>query len=98
MEKIILTWNADKQQYSSRVATMDERIVLVEIDSLMKSIKSFYYDVIKYAAEAHMSIDLFIDNECYYAWLISKEKAERVDELANTLGIQMDVWRHVHWF
>ena len=72
--------------------------MLVEIDSLMKSIKSFYYDVIRDASEAHMPVDLFIDNECYYAWLSSRQRAERVCELANTLGIKMDVWRYVHWF
>jgi len=99
MEKIILTWDADKQMYSVRFATAEDKVILAEINALMDSLKRFYYEVIDEAATYNMSIDLFIDNECYYAWQDSCNKAKRVDELATKIGISFDTNRWVHtWF
>ena len=98
MEKIILTWNANKQQYSVRSATPEDMEILNEIRELMKQIKQFYYEVIDDARHSGMSIDLFIDNECYYAWQDSCNKAKRVAELASKIGISFDIYSYVHYF
>ena len=95
---MILTWDADRQQYTVRQASTVEKMMLSTIKALMKDIKKFYYAVIDDAAAAHQSVDLFIDNECYYAWKESCKKAEEVTKLADILGIKMGVWSYVHWF
>lgn len=99
MQKRILNWDADKQQYSVRFATSEDMEILNEIRGLMKQIKQFYCDVIDDARHMGISIDLFIDNECYYAWKESCEQAKRVDQLCGKIGIKLDVNRYIHtWF
>lgn len=98
MEKILLTWNKDTQKYFVRTATSEDLKVLKEINTLMKSIKSFYYQVIEDASQEHMAIDTFIDNESYCAWCNACKDARKVDELAAKIGISFDVNRYIHWF
>lgn len=99
MEKLILTWDNNKSQYHVRYATPEDIKTLNEIKELMSQLKQFYYEVIDDAKSMGISIDLFIDNECYYAWQDSYDKAKKVDELAAKIGIVFDTNRWVHtWF
>lgn len=95
--KMILTWDKNKSQYNIRYATKEEIAYLNEIHELINNIKKFYYDVIRDAANANQSIDIFIDNECYCSWQNSLKDAKRVNSLAEKLDIAFDIDKYIHW-
>lgn len=87
----ILVWNNDTQSYSSKLLSEAEEKEYNTMIALKARAKTLYNDLIDGARQAGMPLDLFIDNEAYFAWQLQNKYAEDCLRIAHSLGLDFDV-------
>lgn len=93
--KQIMNWDETTQTYKIRVASKREEEHLQKIEKLMKEIKSIYDGIERGAEEQNVSIDFFIDCNCWGAWIHSCHLAQEIEKLAENI-INIDPYKYVH--
>lgn len=94
--RTILIWHDDINRYSIKVLNELEEQDYNTLIEYKNKAKELYKDVVKWADEYNMPLDLFIDNEAYYDYKLQNEYCDIAYKLAEKLNIKFDIPRL--WF
>ena len=94
--RTILIWNDDINRYSIKVLNELEEQDYNTLIEYKNKAKELYKDIVKYANEYNMPLDLFIDNEAYYDYTLQNKYCDIAYKLAEKLNIKFNIPRL--WF